>query len=211
MNLRPREQRIGIGGLALGLVLGIAIAATGVIPGLGTVADEDSDIISRADEATMIYYQLDMEAAEGWLNTYLDAAYQGESDVMADLETAVAAINQIAARQEDPGELVVEYEIYLDQFLGWTQTALSGTEEFGDDFEAPKDAVFTSCLALDDDPWNADPAYSAGIRLYVQVPVESEALKVVEKDWEDYVLDGPQDPTDLFWTAVQCQPTEEDA
>lgn len=190
---------IGIVTLVVGMFIGAAIGED--FPIVGTAADSDEENVAAT--ASDLYYLVELEDAQTWLeDTYPDIA----ENLTTNFENVVGIINS----EEAFARVAETNEEDLQSVLRHTQAALVGVEDINEESDLsdeggvlPRDLEIVACLAVDEDPFaGTDPA----VKLYLVVPDTEDNTKNIPSDWEPV---QPKSGTDMFWTPLLCIPDSE--
>lgn len=204
--MKPREQKLVIGGTIFGLLIGLLVGVfiDSIYP--GTAVDNDNEESAAQDNKNLAYYLVDLDTAQTWLSEWADKAYADSAD-KPDVAAYIQAISLIADETQDFRKVTTDAGDQMQEVLIWTQAALAGIETADNpdtlSEKLPKDSAIIACLALDADPWTIDPNYISGVKLYLVVP-EAEN-KNVPKDWTST---QPKNEFDIGWTPLRCNPDD---
>jgi|GEM_PF-3358434 hypothetical protein len=196
--MKRRDAGFLILGLGAGLLLGMIVISSGVLP------DSLFGTAGMATPAQPSYFLVDMAEAQTWLlGTYPDNA---ES-----LSSAFANSSQLTIT-DDFAQTVRDSQDDINLLVDSSFTALTGSLPVASLGPTPSadttlpaaliqsltDGDISSCLGLDENPYNVD-----GYALYFYIEVPETQVQYLPESWGE-PLGEPMDDS-LFWQRLACQ------
>lgn len=199
-------RRRDIGFLAAGLVVGLLVA-TLVLSSSDALRTSLFGTAGLRATAKPAYFLVDMDQSREWLTE----TFPSEEEDLADAFTNVA----ILSTAERLGPAIREVQTDIDYVVGRAFTALTGIvpeeldlPELQDEFEpllaSVADGPVSTCLAIEQNPYNIDVAETGAFPLYLYLTVPETQIGGFPETWEQ--LETPREG-DLYWQLLACEET----
>jgi hypothetical protein len=195
--MRTRDLLFGIGGTLLGAVLVLILSSAGVLPLSGTAG------ITPASPPA--YFLVEMDDAQEWLSATFPAEVEQLTAAFASvdaLRTTQTFADSVRGAQNDISYLTARSFTALTGLPAQQSPNLSEPLPVLDPLPVGllpslSDGDVSSCLGIDENPYNLD-----GYTLYLNVELPQSQVASVPESWLS--LDAPIQ-NDLFWQLLDCQ------